>query len=194
MQSGKHLILPAALAIGVSLVVASMLAYPAFAARGFGAGSTSYGSRQTLGPGHRGGFGPDMDHGGYAALNLTVGQTISFKDTGRYVDASNHTIRGNASATLTFTVNAVYKAGYTLTLTSGTITIGAKTYSVSGGSAQLGPFGRHLVGQGTASGGASFLLRGVVGSHNGTIQGGPAGLDFKSGSAEYLVMLRHSSA
>jgi hypothetical protein len=124
------------------------------------------------------------------ALNLTVGQSYTLGNlTGRYIDASNDSISGNATGSLTFTVTGAYRSGYTLSISSGTITIGNTTYTVDGGSLVVGiPFGI-TTGSGTAGTGNSFLLS-LNGFHiTNSTASGAVRLDFKSGSSEYLVFL-----
>jgi len=134
--------------------------------------------------------GHDRDHD-LTRINLTLGQTITLTGlAARYVDADNKTIRGNASASFTFTVTGVFRAGYTLSLSSGTFKIGDTSYTVSGGSVTLGRYGREIVGSGSAGQGVSFLIRaGFLPNATGATKSRVM-LDVKNGSAEYLVGLR----
>jgi hypothetical protein len=56
---------------------------------------------------------------------------------------------------MTLPVKAVYKGGYALSLTSGSISINGTAYAFGSGSAEMGPHQAHLVGQGTLVGAAS---------------------------------------
>src|SRR5208283_4523091 len=69
-----------------------------------------------------------------APTALTIGQTITFTSTSGiwHVIASPTPASvksGPAAGTATLTVTAVYKGGYALTLTSGTLSINGTTYS-----------------------------------------------------------------
>lgn len=131
---------------------------------------------------------PDRYH---RRINLTLGQTVTLSGLiGRFVNADNRSIRGNASGSFTFTVTGVFKAGYTLSITSGAFKIGDTTYTVTGGSVELGPYGRWMTGSGAAGQGVNFLIH--AGFH-GTDTATPHArvlLDVQNGSTEYLVMLR----
>jgi hypothetical protein len=148
-----------------------------------------------MGPPFGMGANPFRGFFGMSQVTLTVGQTIKFTDpSGRFFSATNRSITGNASGSFVFTVTSVFKSGYTLTLTSGLITIGSQKFTVTGGSAQIGPFARELVGQGAAGSSVQFLFQGQVNAKSNTVSGGAATLDLKNGSNEYLVMLRPASS
>ncbi len=124
------------------------------------------------------------------ALDLKVGDTITLSNLeGRFRQVGNESTRGNASGSFTFTVTGAFKAGYTLSITSGTIKIGDQTYTVNSGSVQTGPYGRELVGQGTAGNGVQFLMhatiRGTAATPHGMVM-----LDLQNGTTEYMVLLR----
>ncbi len=128
------------------------------------------------------------------ALDLKVGDTITLSNLeGRFRQVGNQSVRGNASGSFTFTVTGVFKSGYTLSMTSGTIVIGDQTYTVNGGSLQGGPHGRSLVGQGTAGSGVQFLIHTVV--HGKTAAtNGMVMLDLQNGTTEYMVHLRTATS
>jgi hypothetical protein len=96
--------------------------------------------------------------------SLTVGQTITFTSTSgtwHQLLPATPTATGKtgpASGTMVLTVTGVYVNGYTLSLTSGAITLvtasttgttASTTYTIASGSAEMGPHQAHLVGQGT---------------------------------------------
>lgn len=98
---------------------------------------------------------------------LTVGQTMTFTSTqGQWRVISDPTApkvrSGTAAGTVTLTVTGVFKGGYSLSLTSGSLSINGTTYSTASGSAQMGPEQAHLVGQGslTNTSPAPFLFGG----------------------------------
>jgi hypothetical protein len=122
-------------------------------------------------------------------LNIVVGQTFTITSTsGNYYLAGTPSTNGTASGTLTFTVTGKLSEGYTLSLTSGSLTVAGTTYSVTSGSAQMGPDAGTIVGQGATNPTGTFLIRaGAHGSFVGTT--GVVGLDLQAGSSEYLVVL-----
>lgn len=135
------------------------------------------------GPGRGGPFGQQ------AQVSLSVGQTITITSTsGEYMVASNHSENGTASGTLTFTVTGKLSEGYTLSITSGSLVVGSTTYTVTSGSAQMGPNAAQMEGQGATSSSGVFLLSA---SAHGSFAGSSAtvSLDLSSGSSEYLVFL-----
>jgi hypothetical protein len=129
---------------------------------------------------------------------LTVGETITFTSTsGRYwtVGGVSPSVTGTASGTIVLTVTGAFRSGYSLSITSGTITIGSNSYSIASGSAEAGPHAAHLVGQGTFASATStatpgaFLLK--AGAH-ATLDGKShinLNLDVQVGGAEYEVVL-----
>ncbi len=124
------------------------------------------------------------------ALTLKVGDTITLSSLdGRFRQVGNESIRGNASGSFTFTVTGAFKAGYALSITSGTIKIGDQTYTVNSGSVQTGPYGRELVGQGTAGNGVQFLMHATI-RGTSTTPHGMVMLDLQNGTTEYMVLLR----
>jgi len=120
--------------------------------------------------------------------DLSVNQTItitsiqgSFKVIG---DASQN---GTASGTLIFNVTGNLTHGYTLELTSGTLSINGTSYALTSGSAESGPYAHYLVGQAYTSNG-ELLMSGYA---TGNFGGAEAKIlmDFSNGSTEYAVQL-----
>ncbi|MGP8124606.1 MAG: hypothetical protein ACLQEQ_01910 [Nitrososphaerales archaeon] len=125
-------------------------------------------------------------------VSLTVGQTITVTSTsGEYVTTSGSSTNGTASGTLTFTVTGKLSQGYTLSLTSGSLTIAGTTYTISSGSAQMDPYGMTISGQGTTNPTGQFIVHAMA---HGTFVGSSASvsLDFTNGTTEYLVTLNGS--
>lgn len=122
-------------------------------------------------------------------LNLTVGETLSLTGlTGRYASLTNSSLRGNATGTIVVQVTSAFKQGYLLTISSGTITLGAVNYTVTGGMVELNPSGQAGSGTGSTSSSGQFLIH--LNIHgNSTSPSGRAVLDFKAGGSEYLVSL-----
>jgi hypothetical protein len=142
--------------------------------------------------GHRGSHSEKYEEQGprHNRLNLTVGETLTFSGlTGRFVDSTNHTIRGNSSGSFTFAVTGAFKDGYTLSIKSGSFTVGSTTYTVTGGTVVLGPFGEWANGSGTTGQGAQFLIQLAIHGKASTNPDGRIVLDLKNASTEYLVSL-----
>lgn len=156
---------------------------------GFGGPGQGAGGR---GGAFQGQFQGGPARGGYgqqAVANLTVGQTITVTSTqGMYYVVGSSGTNGTASGTLTFTVTGKLTGGYTLSISSGSLTIDGKTYTVSSGSAQMGPGAQSLAGQGSTTPSGEFLINASArGSFAGTSAN--VSLDLSSGSTEYLVSL-----
>ena len=129
--------------------------------------------------------------GSLACRSLTVGQTITVSSlTGKFLNASNHQIRGNATGTLSLQVSQKYATGCTLMITGGSFKIGSAAYNVTRGSVILNHGGRVGIGSGSVAGG-SFLI-GIRGLHDssGTGSVGAVQLDLKSGANEFLAIFR----
>jgi hypothetical protein len=125
---------------------------------------------------------------------LSVGQTVTFTSTNgqwRVIDPSSkpHVGSGPASGTVTFTVTGAFKGGYALSITSGTLSINGTTYTIASGSAELGPYLAHVVGQGSLSPSGSFLVDGnahanFFGDTYNTLR-----FDLQANGVEYGVLL-----
>lgn len=122
-------------------------------------------------------------------VNLSNGQTITVTSTsGEYTTISSYSANGTASGTLAFTVTGKLSQGYTLSLTSGSLSIAGTTYTISSGSAQMDPTGAMISGQGTTSPTGQFIVHAMA---HGTFVGSSVSvsLDFTNGTTEYQVTL-----
>lgn len=120
---------------------------------------------------------------------LTAEQTITVTSTkGVYEVIGTPSDNGTASGTITFTVTSKLSAGYTLSITSGSLVVDGTTYTISSGTAQTGRFASTITGQGTTTPTGEFLLRA---SAKGSFAGdsGQISFDFQTGSTEYAVIL-----
>jgi hypothetical protein len=127
-----------------------------------------------------------------SAVSLSVGQTITVASTsGEYATVSTSSTNGTASGTMTFTVTGKLSQGYTLSLTSGSLTIAGSTYTVSSGSAQMNPSATMISGQGTTTPTGQFMVHAMA---HGNFVGlsGSVSLDFTNGTTEYYVILNGS--
>lgn len=139
----------------------------------------------------RGGAGPLTQS---SVANLTVGQTFTVTSTsGEYYVVGNSSTNGTASGSVTFTVTGKLAGGYTVSISSGSLTVAGTTYTISSGSAQMGRDAASLVGQGATTPSGEFLIRASAhGSFAGTTS--TLSLDLSSGSTEYLVFLAGTTA
>jgi hypothetical protein len=133
-----------------------------------------------------------------AVPSLSVGQVITITSTqGHYRVVGDKAENGTASGTVAFTVTGKFAGGYSVSITSGSLSINGTAYAISAGSAEIGPYGQHLVGHGTtttvgsASGSAAsgaFLVsataRGTFGGEYATMS-----LDLQTGATEYAIFL-----
>lgn len=166
---------------------------PGFPSRMGSAGWTAsnqpfnWGNFQQGGPGMR---GPSAFS--QSQVNIPVGQAITITSTqGRYFLVGTPSDNGTASGTLTFTVTGKLTAGYTLSLTGGSVTIGSTTYTLTSGTAQMDRGASGITGQGATTPAGQFILRATArGSFAGST--GSVSLDLMSGSSEYLVSLTGS--
>lgn len=128
---------------------------------------------------------------------LTVGQTITITSTsGHFYVVGDKSETGQASATVTLTVTGKFAGGYSLSITTGSLDVNGTIYSVASGSAEMGPYAHHMVGQGTTtpaatsatSASGSFLMRATArGSFAGEYA--TATLDLQTGATEYIISL-----
>jgi hypothetical protein len=165
------------------------------------ASALGLGSSNSNGEDHNSQGTPQSDHGSdngadheggsaKACANFTVGETLTVSGLeGKYFNATDHRIHGNATGTFTFKVDKIYATGCMLTITGGSFKLNKTSYSVTGGTIVLSHEGHSGEGTGSTSS-RSFLIR-VDGLH-GTSKSasvGQVGLDFKNGSQEFLIRL-----
>jgi len=129
---------------------------------------------------------------------LTVGQTITITSTsGDFHVVGNKSATGPASGTVTLTVTGKFANGYTLSITNGSLDVNGTTYAIASGSAEMGPYAHHMVGQGTTTTVATssgtttsgtFLMRATA---RGSFAGEYATetLDLQTGATEYAISL-----
>jgi hypothetical protein len=139
----------------------------------------------------RGGQGPIGQGPGPSQqqVNLTVGQTITVTSSqGKFYAVGNTADNGTASGTVTFAVTGKLAAGYTLSITQGSIVVNGTTYAISSGSAQMSRAATTLTGQGATTPSGAFIIQASArGSFAGT--SATMSLDLGAGTAEYLVTL-----
>ncbi len=159
-------------------VLALLFAYPAVASSAGGPRSPS--------------LTQILQRSAYAAsqpIQLNTGQTITLTSVaGGYWIVGDAASNGTASGSLTLQVSGDLKGGYVLTVTGGSLSINGSTFNISGGSAELGPYGRFMVGQGQSSTGQFLFLDRNLGKFGGTSYG-VLRVDLKDGSSEFAARL-----
>ena len=164
--------------IGVFAVMALLVAYPAMAA----SAATPQGSNihQLL---QRSAYMRSQ------SIQLTEGQTITLTSVaGGYWVVGDRASNGTASGTLTLQVSGSLTGGYILTVTGGSFSINGTTYAVSGGSAELGPHGAYMVGNGQAGTGQFLFLDRNLGRFGSTSYG-VLRVDLQDGASEFAARL-----
>ncbi len=122
-------------------------------------------------------------------IQLTSGQTITLASVaGGYWVVGERAANGTASGTITLQVTGDLTAGYILSVTGGSISVNGTTYTVSSGSAELGPHALYIVGQGQA-GTAQFLFLDRNLGKFGNTDYGVLRVDLKDGSSEFAARL-----
>lgn len=168
--------------IGILAIAAMLVAYPAMASNQVSS-TQQFSSASAATQGHF----KDFDR---HRINLSVGQKITLTSVaGGYKEVGNPAVNGTATGTITLVVTGSFRAGYALSVTGGSITVNGTTYTISGGTALLGPYGARLLGQGQASDGAQFLFHGRNLGKFGSMAYGVLGIDLQSGSSEFAVRL-----
>ena len=122
--------------------------------------------------------------------DLVLGQTITMTSvSGGYKDPDKPSINGTATGSLSLQVTGVFKGGYALAVTGGTLSFGGSTYTVSGGTAELGPYGVHMVGQAQAGSSAQLLFAARNLGAFGSSTYGILRIDLTNGANEFGVRL-----
>ena len=164
-------------AVGAFALMAMFIAYPAMAA----SGAPSASNIQEM-----------LQHPHSANLHriqLSTGQTITLTSAaGGYWEVGDRAVNGTASGTITLQVTGAFTGGDSLSITGGSLSINDPTYTVSGGSAELGHYGIRMVGQGQ-SGTAQFLFGARDLSRFGSTNYAILRVDLKDGSSEFAARL-----
>ena len=163
--------------VGAFAVVALLFAYPAIAA---------YPATQNPNASQM------LQHSAYMnshRIQLTDGQTITLSSVaGGYWVVGDRASNGTASGSMTLTVSGSLTGGYILSVTGGSLNINGNTYTISGGSAQLGPRGAYAVGNGQA-GSAQFLFLDRNLGKFGSTNYGVLRVDLMDGTSEFAARL-----
>jgi len=172
-------ILAMATTVGAVAIVAMLFAYPAMASS---VATPATPSIQQL---------VQQSASGQAAQpQLSAGQTITLTSiAGGYRQVGDRAVNGTASGSMALLVTGVFKGGYALSVTGGSIALNGTTYSITGGSGELGPRGIHMVGQGQAGNSGDFLFAARnLGKLGGTSYG-VLRIDLTNGSSEFAIRL-----
>ena len=164
--------------LGALAVIAVLFALPAMAA--------AASSPQTTNPQRL------MQHSAYIhsqKIQLSVGQNITLTSVaGGYWLVGDRASNGTASGTISFRVTGAFAGGYTISVTGGSLNINETTYNISSGSAELGSFGRVMVGQAQA-GSAQFMFLDRNLGKFGSTSYGVVRVDLTSGTSEFAARL-----
>ena len=164
--------------IGAFAAMALLFAYPAMA--------NSTGVQQNPSPQNI------LQHSAYMSstrIQLSTGQTITLTSVaGGYWVVGDRASNGTATGSMTLKVTGDLAGGFILTVTGGSFNINGTTYTISSGSAQLGPYGRFAEGQGQA-GSAQFLFIDRNLGKFGSASYAVLRVDLKDGSSEFAARL-----
>ena len=165
-------------AIGAFAVMAMLFAYPAVASSATTSNNPNYQqllqSSQTASP---------------QKIQLSSGETITLTSVaGGYWQIGDRSVNGTATGSMTLQVTGVLKGGYIISVGGGTFGINGATYTISSGSAELGPHGVYMVGQGQA-GSAQFLFLDRSLGKFGSTNYGVLRVDLKDGTSEFAARL-----
>ena len=164
--------------VGAFAVVAMLFAYPAVASSAGTSSNPNY--QQLLQSSHP--ASPQK-------VQLSSGQTITLSSVaGGYWEVGDRSVNGTASGSMTLQVSGALKGGYIISVTGGTFSINGVTYTISSGSAELGPRGVYMVGQGQA-GSAQFLFLDRSLGRFGSTNYGVLRIDLKDGTSEFAARL-----
>ena len=123
-------------------------------------------------------------------VDLKVGQTITIDSVaGGYQQVGNSAVNGTATGKMTLQVSGSLSRGFILSTTGGSISVNGTTYTISAGSAELGPYGVHMVGQGQAGTSAQFLFSVLNLGKFGSTNYGVLRVDLTTGSSEFVARL-----
>jgi hypothetical protein len=168
----------AASALVVFAMVALLFAFPAMAASS-GAPQTT--NTQQL-----------LQHSAYVPshkIQLSVGENITVTSVaGGYWVVGDRASNGTASGTMTLQVTGALAGGYTITVSRGTLNVNGTSYTISSGSAELGPYGRFMVGQGQTGSSQFLFLDRNLGKFGSTAYG-VLRVDLKEGSSQFAARL-----
>jgi hypothetical protein len=164
--------------VGAFAVMALLFAYPAIASSAGASGNPNY--QQLL---------QNSQSATPQKILLSTGQTIALTSVaGGYWMVGDRAVNGTASGSMTLSVSGALKGGYIITVSSGSFSIDGTTYAVSSGSAELGPHGVYMVGQGQA-GAAQFLFLDRSLGKFGSTSYGVLRVDLKDGTSEFMARL-----
>ena len=165
-------------AVGAFAVMALLFAYPAMAAQ---INAPQGASNHIL-----------LQRSAYMAsqhIQLSSGQTITLTSVaGGFWVVGERSVNGTGSGSMTLEVSGSLTGGYILSVAGGSFSVNGTTYTISGGSAELGPRGVYLVGQGQA-GTAQFLFIDRSLGKFGSTNYGVLRIDLKDGASEFAARL-----
>jgi len=164
--------------MGAFAAMALLFAYPALASTPGASGNPNF---QQL-----------MQHPQLASpqrIQLSTGQTITLTSVaGGFWVVGDRGSNGTATGSMTLQVSGSLTGGYILNVTGGSFSINGTTYTISSGSAELGPYGEYMVGHGQ-TGSAQFLFLDRDLGRFGSANYGILRVDLKDGTSEFAARL-----
>ncbi len=122
-------------------------------------------------------------------IQLSPGQTLTLTSTaGGFWVVGDRSVNGTASGSMTLQVTGSLTGGYILSVTGGSLNVNGTTYTISSGSAELGPHGIYIVGQGQAGSAQLLFLDRSLGRF-GSTNYAVLRVDLKDGSSEFAARL-----
>jgi len=122
-------------------------------------------------------------------IQLSDGQSLTLTSVaGGYWVVGDRASNGTASGSMALQVSGSLTGGYILSVTGGSFNINGTAYTISSGTAQLGPRGVFMVGNGQA-GTAQFLFLDRNLGKFGSANYGVIRVDLKDGTSEFAARL-----
>lgn len=134
--------------------------------------------------------GPQRTQATLQKADLQLGQTFTLTSVaGSYIEIGNPTVNGTATGSLNVKVTGVFTAGYSVSVTGGQLSVNGVTYTMSGGSGEVGSYGAHMVGQAQAGTSAQMLFATKDLGKFGTTSYGVLRIDLTNGTNGFAVKL-----
>jgi hypothetical protein len=123
---------------------------------------------------------------GKPAALLSRGETLTLTSIAGGYRLAGTSVNGSASATFSLSVDGVFRSGYSLTPSGGSIAFAGASYIIEGGSAVAGVHLRHFSGTLETTGGYALFGGSLIGRINGVYYY-RVHVDLVSSSGEYFM-------
>lgn len=120
------------------------------------------------------------------AASLASGETLTLTSVKGGYRLIGTGINGSASATISLSIEGVFRSGYSLTLSAGAISFAGTSYAVEGGSAVAGAHLRHFAGTLETTAGSALFAGSLVARING-VDYYRVHIDLVTPGGEYLM-------